>query len=801
MTIKRNRKPSRAKTLAFLCALGTVVVLGGTALYAGALEAPVKLLIEATETPRMDVPLSLNLTVESQVKARGIFQIRIAVPPGVETAAAQQNLSGALDGGQRAVLPLTLTPKGPGDFRVAFRLQFQADGASSSFTVENAALLRVRADKTRSEVFVDQATWTRKHLAERIKEAKAAWNSLPSNERDRALNLLQGLPADRSAAEYRVPDRVLDRQQSFLQTAHTMSAAGGFVSETDRARLKESLIGSNYVAVLGSAERFTDTAGLVRRNVPVSFIYRKELLLNAGELYTLETRNLTPGSDSVLYLFAYDASTGQLTPVAQNDDAGDESFASRIQYVPERDGSYFLVVRSYNYETRGAGDIFMNDAFVERTPFAGVAFQIDSDAGDTLNTVALKRTPGRTDTVMFVRSEADNAVLWDDDGGMELGSKLVLPDLRRAEMVLGAYAPVSEGQCDLILNTADGTFGSHPRGDLDGDGLSNELERALGTDPTSEDSDGDGLLDSWEVLGVRNTDLPSLGADPNGADIFVQIDWMAAGHNHEPRPESIQINIDSFAAEGLNLHVDAGDEAEGGQGHLLPAPWTHLDNLALGSATYLQIKAANFDSAKRGGLYHYAIFAHKQGATNCSSGVANINGKDLLVTLGCTFGQIGTISDQAGTFMHELGHNLGLRHGGFQDLNYKPNYRSVMNYLFQLTGTCGTLGFINGVTYTPCTPREFFYSHGLGIDLDENCLDESVGIGEGPIDWNGDGQIDTCVRADINRPRGAAGDRRFDLLRDYDDYSNLRLPFAGFVTEMPVEEELVVCAPPLPHQQ
>ena len=41
---------------------------------------------------------------------------------------------------------------------------------------------------------------------------------------------------------------------------------------------------------------------------------------------------------------------------------------------------------------------------------------------------------------------------------------------------------------------------------------------------------------------------------------------------------------------------------------------------------------------------------------------------------------------QAGTLMHELGHNLGLRHGGDDHTKYKPNYLSVMNYAFQLTG-------------------------------------------------------------------------------------------------------------------
>src|SRR5262249_36697934 len=159
-----------------------------------------------------------------------------------------------------------------------------------------------------------------------------------------------------------------------------------------------------------------------------------------------------------------------------------------------------------------------NDALVERTEFAGVAFRIVSDAGDVLQTVALRRTPQRTDTWMFVQSNGDGTALWDDDGGMELGSRLGLPDLRPGEVGIGAFAQAAEGTCDLILNTADGSFGAHPRGDLDGDGLSNELERALGTDPTSEDTDGDGFLDIWEVIGVRDTDYPGLGADPTGTD-------------------------------------------------------------------------------------------------------------------------------------------------------------------------------------------------------------------------------------------------------------------------------------------
>ena len=60
--------------------------------------------------------------------------------------------------------------------------------------------------------------------------------------------------------------------------------------------------------------------------------------------------------------------------------------------------------------------------------------------------------------------------------------------------------------------------------------------------------------------------------------------------------------------------------------------------------------------------------------------------------------QVGTLQVQIGTVMHELGHSLALTHGGAYyadpnnpslasyELNCKPNFLSVMNYLFQVRG-------------------------------------------------------------------------------------------------------------------
>jgi hypothetical protein len=82
------------------------------------------------------------------------------------------------------------------------------------------------------------------------------------------------------------------------------------------------------------------------------------------------------------------------------------------------------------------------------------------------------------------------------------------------------------------------------------------------------------------------------------------------------------------------------------------------------------------------------------GRSETRSGFSDIGGADSLITLGL-WGDLGqTDQVQGGTFMHELGHSNGLTHGGLYfdtptylatfEPNCKPNYQSVMSYLFQV---------------------------------------------------------------------------------------------------------------------
>ena len=134
-----------------------------------------------------------------------------------------------------------------------------------------------------------------------------------------------------------------------------------------------------------------------------------------------------------------------------------------------------------------------------------------------------------------------------------------------------------------------------------------------------------------------------------------------------------------------------------GETTITPAPWTVLDehgwptgfdaikqnqstDVIGGFGTLkerMDANWANIREAKRQ-AYRYCIFGDRFG-TDSTSGISEPPGNDFLVTLGAWTLPGGTPAQQAGTFMHELGHTLGLHHGGSDDVNYKLNYYSVMN--------------------------------------------------------------------------------------------------------------------------
>jgi hypothetical protein len=327
---------------------------------------------------------------------------------------------------------------------------------------------------------------------------------------------------------------------------------------------------------------------------------------------------------------------------------------------------------------------------------------------------------------------------------------------------------------------------------------------------------------------------------------------------HTPDPEAlvpgaIQAVVDRFAAHGITLHVVRGqalphshvltfraldqmtDGCEGGS----------LDSgtagLGLYAESYLDLKTNYFDP-KKNVAYHYTIFSHYSGcdteahcrtdahtgacplsSTGCptvaysQSGYSEINGNDFIVSLGSfindkeafltTPAPGGAPEGQfiiGGIFMHELGHNLGLRHGGGVSVtpdpntcyppdcedectvpsepNYKPNFLSVMNYRYQFTGIQNASapgGFIpvdTRLDYSSQILPTVPVSDGVSGVLDETNLDETPAYGltsgnadlftftdgtcashcawpaQGPVDWDGDSVAgdNSAAIADLN---------------------------------------------------
>lgn len=352
------------------------------------------------------------------------------------------------------------------------------------------------------------------------------------------------------------------------------------------------------------------------------------------------------------------------------------------------------------------------------------------------------------------------------------------------------------------------------------------------------DSDGDALLDGWEIRGMDmngdgTVDLPlgeaPYNANPRRKDLFVEVDYMdcAAGgcgsgdtHSHKPVEGVLGDVVAAFAAapvtnpggpDGITLHpmldeaipevVDVLFETNGSgamddfndlKNGNVPGPCTGR----FGTAAERGSGNCEFLLKAKREVFQYAVFGHSYKEKPGSSGISELNtkgGNDFMVTLG-NFGAAGISawggqrSAEAGTFMHEYGHNLGLFHGGFENKNCKPNYLSVMSYSLQAPNIDNA--------------RPLDYSADELAKLDETELKEPVGVGgpagrlavfgrggatqtgpaNGPIDWNGkNGDQETDAQGDVDYlstvgdcDKASLGDKE---IKGHDDWANLVYAF------------------------
>ncbi|MGD9902030.1 MAG: Ig-like domain-containing protein [Vicinamibacterales bacterium] len=234
-------------------------------------------------------------------------------------------------------------------------------------------------------------------------------------------------------------------------------------------------------------------------------------------------------------------------------------------------------------------------------------------------------------------------------------------------------------------------------------------------------------------------------------------------------------------------------------------------------------------------MFHYALFAHKVGlpvsedplspdfhVPRTNAGIADFPGGDVMVTLGgfpdADGLPLGTPFMQASTLMHELGHNLELRHGGGAlEPNCKPTYFSVMNYLYQLRGLLDDggaqhMGFSsNGLGVDPVNEQALLplgthpYRLGWFAPIDDSylaglakiptrfCNGAEIPVGfpasdlavrvdalrtMDPVDWRADGDGDPSSPAQEPQDVNFDGDPD-DTLESFDDWANIRLNQIG----------------------
>ncbi|MFK7896534.1 MAG: LamG-like jellyroll fold domain-containing protein [Myxococcota bacterium] len=376
----------------------------------------------------------------------------------------------------------------------------------------------------------------------------------------------------------------------------------------------------------------------------------------------------------------------------------------------------------------------------------------------------------------------------------------------------------SSGRVVLVNNVATSST------DSDRDGISDEHELRLCTDPFNPDTDGDALRDDWELLGVPDEsgtgvliDLPALGATPCYPDLFLQHDYEVGARVESAAIDNVRA---TFRRNGFRLHYEENErprvsaeplsplnstfamyQTAGNDGAFwFPAEyhWTHYYTFSRHSVG----RSAGFDRR-----FLYEIYVADEPV--CAGGAEEGNsceedsdcpGSTCITQCGCpTDGSVDPAAcglaqacvredadRQAQRFIHELGHAMGLGHGGrigsrdlviigdyayydgyWDNANQKPNYMSAMSYNSRGSNLC--LDSANNLV------MELDYSSQQMPDLDESNLDERPGEFSAAL-----GALDcshaedslavpilryTCLDSDEG-PLGDDAGRRFLMLSD-----------------------------------
>ncbi len=509
--------------------------------------------------------------------------------------------------------------------------------------------------------------------------------------------------------------------------------------------------------------------------------------LSAGA-FVIATTNLSAGADPVIHVLD---GTGREVAFDDNSGGNGNAVVSGTLASAGR-----VIVRARSAGTAGTATLHLNGKLVS------IAF------GGTFQTMTGLRVGERVESVKLFGSVIDAHfiyVLASDGvhlvtrvvGGGTAGGAVWTSTIAGTATVVFGSTGADPQPARLMRN--DVALAQH---DADADGLGNELEAALGTCASTSviatgpdgvqydcalasdarDTDGDGLSDGVEVMGVRTAfphqPLPLWGADPRHKDLFAEIDTsqlVAGGPVPMLTPADARRFSDYYGdrtqvltpfvalyhaaslenpnqKRGIRTHLDIGVPPQSpadarlygnwsGWSVVPPAPGGGGQSPRQALATYL--------APVRLGVFRYALWYDGGGGQTPTSEWC----------LGC--GAYGWSSgNEIDTFTHESIHAHGLAHSGPAkavgvDPNCKAAYPSIVNYAFQGAG----YGLSDGLGFTGTNNARATEWQAVAPSMAsvlvtlQNVFGYRVDFTQGHVDWNRDGVFapaGTTVRAYTN---------------------------------------------------